>query len=595
MYIKRLLILTFLQLLSACAQESAKELPSDAAPAKVESDSSQEVQTRQDKEPVKNALSKTGKNDKATSIDPKVMYLLMAGELAGQRNQYQVALNSYMQAASQVEDSRVAERAAKIALFMQDNKKMDEAVHLWLKQDDKNLSAQSVAALSALRSGQKKAAVDHLQSLLKLDPAGFENTLLEIMKSLGDSEKADTINAVLSELAASNPNQAAIYFVQALVAIQTKDLVLAEQKLQQTLSLQPEWEKALVAQAQVAVMKGENGKAEDLLKQAVAKFPKDAKFKKMLAQLYIKNSKLPEAMAVYKELLNVNPDDGESALSLALLHLQKQEDGEAKNYLQALTKKPEWSGQAAFYLGKLAAKDAKRSEALTWFDSVSAGPFEGEAMMAAVSVLLEEGRFVEAEQRLVKIQEKFPQQRVRTLAMRAEIYNEQKQYEKAYRVLSDALLEMPGQKEFLYTRSLVADRMGNIASMEKDLRQLLKNDPDDAAALNALGYTLANKTSRLAEAEKYLKKAMQLQPDMAVVIDSYGWLLFKKGQYQEAKRYLARAYAKQSEPEIGGHLVEVEWKLGNKQEAQTLLDKLLSENPKDEYLLELKKRFSTGT
>lgn len=591
----KLLTIVMLGLMVGCSTESVKEQATDASQVKSEQVSpkpDEPKKTGDDKQAQlpEQAVKKVTKKEKSTAIDSKVLYLLLTAELAGQRNQYGVALEGYMQAANQVEDVRVAERAAKIALFMQENKKADEAVHLWLRQDAGNINAQTLAALTALRAGQKKAALEHLQVLLKLDPAGFENTLLDLLKSLGETDKIDLVLSVLDELALKNPDQAVIYFVQSLLAMQSKDYSVAEAKLQHALTLQPSWDKALVAQAQLAVLRGDVDKAERLLREAIVKFPGELKFQRMLAQVLIKAAKYPEAITIYQEILAKHPDDGDSLFSLALLHLQLQQDAEAKKNLEVLSARPEWSGQAGFYLGKLAAKEGQMKKALVWFDSVTSGPFEAEAMLSAVSLLLEEQRYSEAIERLDKIQSQFPQQRVRILALRAEIFNEQKQYVKAFKVLSDALIEMPGQKEFLYTRSLVAERMGDMVAMEKDLQEILRKYPEDAAALNALGYTLANKTKRFVEAEKYLKKAMTLQPDVAVIMDSYGWLLFKQGKFEAARDYLQRAYSKQAEPEIGGHLVEVLWQLGLKQEAKEQFEKALNSAPKDEYLLELKQR-----
>lgn len=583
MHSYKLFVMLVLGLMVGCTSQSVKEESAAAA------NSAQLANAEAAKKAAEKEKAKARQNAK-TAIDPKVMYLLLAAELAGQRNQYDVALEGYMQAASQVSDARIAERAAKIALFLQENKKADEAVGRWLQQDANNLDAQAVAALTALRAGRKSDAIKHLQALLKNDPAGFEGMLQELLKSLGSSGNNVLVMQVLDELALKNPEQAVISFMQALLAMQNKDNALAEDKLQKTLALQPSWDKALVAQAQLAVLNEDLDKAETLLRSNMEKFPDDLRFKRMLAQVLIKEAKFDDAIVVYRDLLAGHPDDGDSIFSLALLHLELQQDDEARKYLQQLINKPEWSGQAALYLGKLAAKDGQFAKALNWFDSVTQGPSEFEAAMSAASLLTEQRRFGEALQRVERLQTRFPIQKVRILAMQAEIYNHQKQYQKAYNVLTDALKEIPGQKELLYTRSLVSEKMGDLVSMEKDLHQILKKHPEDVAALNALGYSLANKTQRYREAEVYLKKALKLQPQMAVVMDSYGWLLFKQGKLDAAYDYLQQAYEKQAEPEIAGHLVEVLSRLGRIQEAKALLQKVLAVQPDDEYLLELKKK-----
>lgn len=592
MHSYKLLVLLMVGIMAGCAGEGVKDeataTTDTVEPSKESVPANTSSATTDDKGKTK-AQSKSSAEPK-TAIDAKVLYLLLTAELAGQRNLYDVALEGYMQAASQVQDSRIAERAAKIAVFLQDNKKADEAVNLWLKEDGNNLNAQMLAALTALRSGHKAESLKHLEALLKLDPAGFENTLQELLKTVGQTDKVDFVIGVLDDLAVKNPDRAVLYYTQALLAMQKKDNRLAEEKLQKTLQLQPAWDKALVAQAQLAVLNEDLDKAESLLRADIAKYPEELRFKRMLAQLLIKATKFDAAMEVYREVLVAHPDDGDSLFSLALLHLQLQQDAEAKKYLDQLVNRPEWSGQASLYLGKLAAKEGQLTKALSWFDSVTRGPAEFDAAMSAASLLMEERRFEEAMQRVTRLQDKFPSQRVRILAIQAEIFNGQKQYSKAYKVLSDALAEIPEQKELLYTRSLVAERMGDLASMEKDLRLILRDHPDDVASLNALGYTLANKTQRLKEAESYIKKALALQPDMAVVMDSYGWLLFKQGKYTAAYDYLSKAYEKQAEPEIAGHLVEVLLRLGRTDEAKKVFEKALANTPKDDYLLEVKKR-----
>jgi tetratricopeptide (TPR) repeat protein len=580
-----------LGLVAGCTGKTVQETPSSepvvkesSAPAKAPGEPAQA-------EAQKQSLSSVQKKEPATAIDPKVMYLLLTAELAGQRNQYDIALEGYMQAAKRVDDPRVTERAAKIALFLEDSKKADTAVNLWLQQDVNNLDAQLLAALTALRAGRKTAALEHLDALLKLDPARFDDNLLEILKSLGQPEKVGFLSSVLDDLAVKHPDQAVVYFVQALLSMQVKESDVATAKLKRALELHPSWDKALVAQSQLAVLNDDLEQAEHLLREAVKKYPTDLRFNRMLAQVLIKASKFEQAVAEYQAILKEHPDDGDSLFSLALLHLQLQQDDEAKRYLEKLVGWPEWTGQASYYLGKLAAKNGQMEKALVWFDSVTNGPLEFDAALSAVSVVLELQRFDDAHVRLDKMQHTFPQQLVRLLAMRAEIYNDQKQYSKAFKMLSDALVKMPGQKELLYTRSLVAERMGNIAVMEADLQAILRKHPDDAATLNALGYTLVSKTSRLKEAEGYLQKAIKLQPDMAVIVDSYGWLLFKQGKFEQARDYLQRAYAKQPQAEIAGHLVEVLMQLKLNSEAKALLEKALGTEPTDAYLLELKRRF----
>lgn len=547
-------------------------------------------------EPVKMAepKEKTQQSEAKTAIDPDVMYMLMAAELAGQRGQYAIALEGYMEAAKRVNDPRFAERAAKIAMYMKDSSKTDDAVSLWLKQDPNNLTARKIAALSALRTGDKQAAVEHLDMVLKIDPAGFEKTSLELASVLQRDGKSEFFYDALDALATKNPHQAVVYFVQSLLAMEMKNNGLAEEKVQQALAIQPGWDKALIFQAQIAVFSGDLNKAKTLLKDASLKYPENDKLKKLLAQVLIKATEYEAAGEIYQGIVQANPKDVESQIALALVHLQLKRDGKAEDIFKQLLDQPEWKDQASFYLGKIEEKRGHTQKALSWFEKVNEGPLAFESAISAVSLLVKEKRFDEADSRLERLSSQFPKQKLRIILMRAGLYGQQEQYENAFNLLTEALAEQSDQKDLLYARALMAERINKPEVLEADLKKILARYPDDAEALNALGYSLLDNANRYAEAEVYLQRALKLQPDEAVIMDSFGWLQFKQGKLEQALDYLERAYAKQQESEIAAHLAEVLWALGRKEEARKIYNKAVKKAPEDEYLMDFQKRILSG-
>jgi tetratricopeptide (TPR) repeat protein len=537
---------------------------------------------------------KTQQKELKTSIDPDVLFMLLTAELAGQRGQYDIALEGYMEAAKRVHDPRFAERAAMIAMYMKDSHKTNEAVVLWLRQDPKNQTARKIAALSALRAGDKKTAAEHLNVLLNVDPAGFENALLELAGVLQKDGKITVVYDALDALSIQHPDQAVIYFMQSLLAMQKKDKNLAETKIQQALRVQPDWDKALIFQAQIAVFSGDLNKAKTLLKEASLKYPDNSKINKMFAQVLIKAEDYEEAGKVYQGIISADPKDIESQFALGLVYLQLDKDEQAEDIFKKLLEQPEWKYQAGFYLGKIEEKRGHTKKALVWFDKVTDGPFVFDASISAISLLAKDKQFDEASSRLNLLQAKFPQQKLRILLVQAELYSQQKQYDKAFNLLSEALVDLPDQKELLYTRALMAERVDKPAIVEADLKKILAMDPDNVEALNALGYTLLNKPDRYADAEKYLQQALRLEPDEAVIIDSYGWLQFKLGNTEKALDYLQQAYEKQQENEIAAHLAEVLWALGRKDEAKKIFNKAIKDAPEDEYLLDFQRRILNG-
>jgi len=571
----RLLLLTAFVLLNSCADSAVTPIDSGEAivfPMSVE------------------IKGKDRQNNSKTSIESDVLFILMMAELAGQRGQYDVAYDGYLAAAKRTQNSKFSERAVMIAMYVKNPSKINEALDLWLKQDPNNPAARKIAALYSLRAENKLSTAQHLSVLLSSDPLGFEGVLLELTGVLQKEGKVDGVYEALDELLKQHSDNAEIYFVQSMLALQKKDKNLAEAKIQQSLKLRPAWDKALIFKAQIEVFSGDLKKAKLLLKEASLKYPENIKFSKMLAQVLIKMEEYKEAIDVYQKVVSRNPKDYESQFAIGLIYMQLNQDKDADAIFKQLVDQPEWKYQAYFYLGKIEEKQSHLKKAIGWFDKVIDGPYVFDASISSVSLLQKDNQLDEAGSRLSFLQAKFPKQKVRLLLVQVELFSQQKQYDKAYNLLNSGLAEFPDQKNLLYTRALMAGRMGKIDVVEADLKKLLSVDPDNVEALNALGYSLLTNSSRYTDAEKYLEKALSLAPDEAVVIDSYGWLLFKRGDLVKALGYLEKAYSKQRENEIAVHLAEVLWELGKRDDAEKLVNKAMKETPNDEFLLDFKRR-----
>jgi tetratricopeptide (TPR) repeat protein len=530
-------------------------------------------------------------NSHNASIDEEVLYLLMAAELAGQRNQYPLALDAYLQAAKRVDDPRIAERAVKIGLFLKDDKRTKEALQIWLAKDPKNIGARKFAVLVAIKESNRKSAVENLNEMLADDPAGFETGMLEMIKLFEKEGRVQFVYDVLDEVDRLQPSQPKLLFVQALLASIIPDATLAQVKIEQTLQLQPDWNKALIFQAQLAGRGGDLPKARHYLEKALKQAPDDIQLRKLLLQILVNDHAYDEALHLCQTMLDERPDDGETLFAIALIHIQQNQLEKAENNLEHLVKKPEWEDQAAFYLGKLEMERRHADKALAWFDRVEDGKHAMDANLASVSILMSQKRFDEVRERIANMESHHPDQKVRVLMVKAEFLNQLGQYQQAIDVLDEALKEVPEDRDVLYAQALVAERLGRLELMERDLHKILDKNPDDVAALNAMGYSLVNKTTRYDEAEKYLDHALKLQPDEPVIIDSYGWLLFKRGQPEKALEYLRKAYVRLPENEIVAHLAEVLWTLGNEKDARELFDNAYKKSPDDEYLLEFRNRF----
>ncbi|MFZ5654890.1 MAG: tetratricopeptide repeat protein, partial [Pseudomonadota bacterium] len=123
----------------------------------------------------------------------------------------------------------------------------------------------------------------------------------------------------------------------------------------------------------------------------------------------------------------------------------------------------------------------------------------------------------------------------------------------------------------------------------------LAMDADNAAALNALGYSLTNHTDRYEEAQRLIERALALAPDDAAIIDSLGWVLYRRGQHQRAIVELRRAAELLPDPEVAAHLGEVLWVVGERQQARSVWEEALERFPDDRLIRETMRRLQADS
>jgi Flp pilus assembly protein TadD len=176
------------------------------------------------------------------------------------------------------------------------------------------------------------------------------------------------------------------------------------------------------------------------------------------------------------------------------------------------------------------------------------------------------------------------------LIAEAQLLREANQNREAFDLLGKALEAQPDQPELLYDHALTAEKLERFDVLEDNLRKLIQIRPDHAHAHNALGYSFADRNLRLPEARKLIERALELSPEDYYIIDSLGWVLYRQGDLKGAAAQLRRAYVGRPDGEIGAHLGEVLWVMGERAEAERIWDESLKNHPDNETLQKTVKR-----
>jgi len=525
-----------------------------------------------------------------TAISPKIMFLLLTAELAGQRGEYKLALDGYLRASAEIKDIDIIKRAASIAVFLQDEKKLDEAVEYWLAIEPSNLEARHLKAIAAIQSANNAIAIEQINFILAQESKDFDVRMQAIIKNLRKPGSIKVAYEVFTELNQQHPNEASFSFVLAYINYQSKKYVPAQNNLKQALEIKGGWVKALLLQGQVYISQNKLALATESLQKAVAE-KENSKISEQIARLLINQKRFEEALDILNALhaKELNNNAIKIQLALVLLQMDKGSD-EAEQLLLALVGEFKYRDQAAYYLGRIAASKRKNKSAVKWFDAVGEGKYKYEASVSSILLLMKDSELAKGLLKVREVKLAYPKKVSELSLIESEILSRDKEYQQAFDVLSSVLVSDSDNTDILYARALMAEKLGDIAVLEDDLKYILEKRPNDATALNALGYTLVDKTTRYDEAKLYIERALAIKPNEAVFIDSYGWLFFKMGDFSEARKYLSKAYQMEPQAEIAGHLVEVFMALNLDNEAKDLLEKALKNNANDSYLLKLKKQ-----
>ena len=175
------------------------------------------------------------------------------------------------------------------------------------------------------------------------------------------------------------------------------------------------------------------------------------------------------------------------------------------------------------------------------------------------------------------------EQRMKLLA-EVQLLKEHNQNEEAFQLQGKALNESPEDNDLAYDQAMLAEKTGRLDVMEKLLRQVIARQPDYHHAYNALGYSLADRGVRLNEAKQLIQKALDLAPGDPFITDSLAWAEFRLGNKAQAQQLLQSAFSKKPDAEIAAHLGEVLWAQGKQKEARKLWREALKQQPDSDIL-----------
>ena len=507
----------------------------------------------------------------SADTDETVGQHIAAAEEALSNHDYWRASSEYRQAAALSDDSEIAKQATRFAYSYGFNKDARDSAERWVEIDADNDEALLYLALLELRAGEIKQSRNSFRKLLQRGDMPADERLVNLVPFLSEEDpvNADKLMRQLSKPYKKSPYA---HYASAVLALYAGDSDEAQERAKIASELKPEWLQPHLLYARALLLAGDEEAAIDYTARLVGDNPDpDPEARLELAIMYLAAGREDDALSQINQVLLEQPSRTDALRLLAIINFRLENFDAAWQDFEDLLATGQYTMDAFYYLARIADHRGQQDRAIALYSKVSHGDNAVFSQRRAAGVLAQQEKYDQAQKHLEDFGRRHPSYAVDMLKAQAQLLSSQERYDEALEYFDRVITYRPDSESAMLGKAELLLRMDKLEEAIDAYRLAVKKWPDNAIVLNALGYTLADRTEEYKEAEKLIRKALKLDPDSAAIIDSYGWVLYRTGDYEEALVELERAYVQLEDPEVAAHIIEVLWKMERSDEAMERL------------------------
>ncbi len=522
----------------------------------------------------------------------RVLYAVLVGRLAVQRGDYPLALREYRQALALAPSPQLAQSVIEAASFLHDDKAMLMAARRWERLQPDDPDARRAMAVIAARMGRVTPAVRGFAAFVRLHGKNQGRALLRVAELLKQDVRPVIALGILQKVVREFSQQPVGDFAVGILALQFKHYAQALHWSQQTLARDPGFRRAYILEAEARAGLQDTVAALKTLRQALVRFPDDPDLQLAYGQMLLQTRDYNAARHEFRRLARRFPNNANVLYTLARVDFELDQDIAARQYfLRVLKLGAQHLLATEYFLGRLAERSGDMRSALLHYAEVTGGRYAFEAQIRIAYILAAQGALGQARDFLQQLRTSVhePVRKINLYLVEVQLLNQADSPRQALTLLGRALKQFPGNPRLLYARGMLETDLGRLQAAEADWRTIIQRNPNNAEALNALGYTLVIHTWRYREALDYIKRALALRPDDPAILDSMGWVQYRLGRYARAVQSLQKSYHQLKNPEVAAHLVQALYANGQRAAARALLDSALHINPDNVTLQNLRK------
>jgi tetratricopeptide (TPR) repeat protein len=514
---------------------------------------------------------------------------LLTAEFAGQRQQYDQALDGYMQEARKTRDPTIAARAAQVAQFTGKGEAADEASAIWTDAADSDPEAHLTRAQILMGNRKFTEALTEFVRVHELTGDSQYETLAATAAVQKDAGIPDLLEH-MQTLTSTYPQDVSLWTAMGILEQSRNHLPESLKLFDTALAIDPAALTPAVFKARMLASSNQPESALAWANEVLVRHPDNKGIQVLRARILLNMERMEEAAVAFTELHQQYPDDNALLLSLGLIEYDLGRDQLADQHLEILINQGAHLPQAYYYRALIAERHNDTDKAFEYYANVQSGREFLPAQSSAAAILYKTRGLDQAVAFLTIVSKHHPRDADELTIMRADLYVQAGRQDTALAVYNDALTQQPDSQPLLFGRAMLYGELNNIAGLEQDLRKIIEIDPDNAEALNALGYTLLDKTQRFDDALPLIQQAYKIRPNSPAIIDSLGWYYYRTGEATRAEPLLKQAYTLSRDHEIAAHYGELLWSIGRTSEATQIWREGLADRPDSSAIQETLKR-----
>jgi tetratricopeptide (TPR) repeat protein len=516
---------------------------------------------------------------------------LLQAELALQGSEFLEAVREYRKAAQISESVDIARQATRVGYSFGFNDEALLAAERWLELDEDSDEALLYVAQLQLRLGEMRAARRNFKKLIERGDEEADVRLLSLVQVLSE-EDPEAADEVMRRLAKPYKKSAYAQYATAVLAMQAGDTDYAEERVLRAIELDPDWTKAKLLYARTMLLSGRQDEAIDYTARLIGDDPDpDPDARMELALMMMTAGRDDDALSQINQILLEQPSRADALRMMAIINFRLERLDAAWADFQDLLASGRFTMDALYYLARIADVRQEHERALRLYSQVKSGPNAVISQRRASALTAYEMDDPQgALQQLEEFGNNSPSHAIDMVLARAQLLASLERYDEALDFYDKYVTYRPDDESALLGRAELLLRMDRLDEAIEQYRAAASRWPESAMSLNALGYTLADRTDEFREAEKLIRKALEYDPDSPAIIDSLGWVLFKQGEYEAALAELQRAYEKLDDHEVAAHIVEVLVALERRDEALEVLEDAESRHTDSELLQDVRNR-----